>query len=283
MKIMVTGGAGFIGANLIRLLKRNGHTVTSIDNYDSGSISNHIEGIEYINEDILNIDKYENKYDVCFHLAALSRIQPSFKDPYKTFKINTEGTQKILDWALLNNTKVVYAGSSSKWHDPSTSPYATYKHLGEQICHLYRATYDLNVEICRFYNVYGPGEVLDSKWGAVIGIWRTQVSDKKPITIVGDGNQKRDFTHVFDIVNALYKVAITTKSHEDAWELGVGINYSINEVYNMFKKYTDIGCIYLEDQKGNYRETLRENNDTVEKLNWEPKDRLEGYIKSLYE
>ena len=116
--------------------------------------------------------------------------------------------------------------------------------------------------------------------GLVIGIWRNQVNNNQKITIVGDGNQRRDFTHVVDIVDALYKVGVGNEVHQDAWELGTGINYSVNEVYRMFlDKFED--CTYIPDQKGNYRETLRENNDTVDRLNWKPEDRLKDYINSL--
>ena len=92
----------------------------------------------------------------------------------------------------------------------------------------------MNIEIVRFYNVYGPYEILDGDWAAVIGIWRRQVRDNETITIVGDGEQRRDFTHVNDIVDGLYKVGIGNKKHKDAWELGSGVNFSINEVYQMF-------------------------------------------------
>ena len=153
--------------------------------------------------------------------------------------------------------------------------------MGEEIFKLYKNVYGLKVEICRFYNVYGPHEIVDGDWAAVIGIWRRQVRDNKPITIVGDGEQRRDFTHIDDIVDGLYKVGVNNEIHEDAWELGTGINYSINEVYQMFKSKFKVRYTSLPDQSGNYRETLRENNDALERLDWKPKDRLQDYIKSL--
>ncbi len=146
---------------------------------------------------------------------------------------------------------------------------------------MYRKVYGLNCEIARFYNVYGPNEVVDGDWAAVIGIWRRQVRDGEKITIVGDGEQRRDFTHVVDIVDGLYKIGMTDKSHDDAWELGTGINYSINEMYSMFKNKFGVDHILIPEQKGNYRSTLRENNDMIERLKWIPKDRLEDYIKTL--
>ena len=282
MKILVTGGAGFIGTNLIKRLLSEGHEVHSLDNYDSGLEDNHQIECNYINADIETIEYIEGKdFDLVYHLAALSRIQPSFENPTETFRVNVRGSEAVAEWAKHNNVKVVYAGSSSKWHDPTISPYAMYKYLGEEVFKLYRKTFDLNVEICRFYNVYGPNEIVDGDWAAVIGIWRNQVDKNIPITIVGDGEQRRDFTHVVDIVDALYKIGASDKKHEDAWELGTGVNYSVNEVYKMFQEKFGSECTYIPDQKGNYRVTLRENNDTVERLEWKPEDRLSEYIKSL--
>ena len=281
MNILVTGGAGFVGTNLIKRLLKEGHKVTSIDNYDSGTIENHQEGCFYHKCDVKKIKGFSSEYDIVYHLAGLSRIQPSFNNPTETFRVNTKGCLKIAEWAKKTNTKVVYTGSSSRWHNPFKSPYACFKHMGEEIFKLYKNVYGLKVEICRFYNVYGPHEIVDGDWAAVIGIWRRQVRDNKPITIVGDGEQRRDFTHIDDIVDGLYKVGVNNEIHEDAWELGTGINYSINEVYQMFKSKFKVGYTSLPDQSGNYRETLRENNDALERLDWKPKDRLQDYIKSL--
>ena len=146
---------------------------------------------------------------------------------------------------------------------------------------MYRITYGMDIEIARFYNVYGPREVVDGDWAAVIGIWRNQIKEGKPVTIVGDGEQRRDFTHVKDICDALYKIGVGNEKHEDAWELGTGINYSINEVYKMFKEKFGNHRTYIPDQPGNYRKTLRENDDSLNRLNWAPKDRLKEYINSL--
>lgn len=282
MKILVTGGAGFIGSNLVKKLIVENHNVFSIDNYDSGLKKNEHDGCQYIHADINNIKNIKEKsFDLIYHFAALSRIQPSFKNPLNTFKVNTEGTLSVLEFARENNSKVVYSGSSSRWHNPYKSPYACFKHLGEEIVKLYKEVYEVNAEICRFYNVYGPGEIVDGDWAAVIGLWRRQVRDGQPITIVGDGEQKRDFTHVDDIVDALYKIGISNQKHEDAWELGTGKNYSINEVYQMFYDRFNVDRIFLPDQKGNYRETLRENDDSLKILGWNPKDRLKKYIMNL--
>ena len=282
MKILVTGGVGFIGVNLIKKLVKEGHKVACLDNYSTGTKSNEIDGCEYHNYDIENITQLGGDFDMCFHLAGLSRIQPSFGNPTETFRVNLRGTEAVCEWARLNNIKVIYGGSSSKWHDPYQSPYAMYKHLGEEVCKMYRKTYNLDVNIARFYNVYGPHEIIDGPWAAVIGIWRRQIRDSEPITIVGDGNQRRDFTYVDDIAEGLIRISQYDGFHEDAWELGTGINYSMNEIYGMFKKLTGVRCVYLPEQHGNYRETLRENNDSLNKLSWSPTDKLSNYINSLF-
>ena len=288
MRILVTGGAGFIGINLIKRLVKEGHDVHSLDNYDSGKEENHIEGATYHNYDIEQITQWKNRNDarlnefnLCFHLAALSRIQPSFDNPSETFRVNTKGTEAVLDWAKQNKVKVIYAGSSSKWHDHTISPYATSKYLGEELCKMYKKSFNLDVEICRFYNVFGPHEIIKGDWAAVIGVWRNQVNKNENITIVGDGKQRRDFTHVDDIVDGLYKIGLSNTSLKDAWELGTGVNYSINEVYQMFKNKFHVECIYIPNQHGNYRETLRKNNKALDLLDWKPQDRLLYYINKL--
>lgn len=280
MKVLVTGGAGFIGSNLIKKLLNQGMIVDSLDDYSLGSIENEITGCTYHAGDISTIKNLDS-YDIIFHLAALSRIQPSFNNPSETYRVNTTGTQQVLEFARLTGAKVVYAGSSSKWHDPYQSPYAACKYMGEEVCKMYKKTYGMDIEIARFYNVYGPNEITTGDYAAVIGVWRRQVEEGEKITIVGDGEQRRDFTHVHDIVEALYRIGFKNEVHEDAWELGSGKNYSINEVYEMFKSKFGVESIYISDQSGNYRKTLRENNDALERLNWQPKDRLRDYINSL--
>jgi len=280
-KILVTGGAGFIGSNLIKELMLQNFDVVSLDNYSTGNSKNEIQGAKYINDDIENIEKLEDNFDLCFHLAAQSRVQPSFKDPKESFRVNVMGTLKVNEWAKKNGIKLVYSGSSSMHHDPSDSPYAMYKFLGEEVCKLYKKSFNVNVEIARFYNVYGPGESIDEKFGNVIGIWRSKISKGEPLTIVGDGNQRRDFIHVMDVIDGLIKIGLSKLSHDDAWELGTGVNYSINEVFGYFKNKFNIDSLYIPEQPGNYRETLRKNDDTLKLLNWEPKDRLKEHINQL--
>jgi len=289
MKILVTGGAGFIGSNLIKRLLNEGHEVHSLDNYTTGNTSNHltVEGFTaiYHKGDISEHGSFDwflaEDFDIIYHLAAQSRVQPSFDDPSETFTSNVLGTKRVCEYALKIGAKVVYAGSSSRHHNPATSPYAMYKYLGEGVCKLYKESFNLEVEICRFYNVYGPGEALDEVNGNVIGIWRSRINRGADIEIVGDGKQRRDFTHVEDIVDGLYKIGIKGIEHEDAWELGTGVNYSIIELAKMFQDKFNCEISYLEDQPGNYRATLCEDKDAMNILGWKPKDRLLYYINNL--
>ena len=281
MKILVTGGVGFIGTALIKKLLNEGYNVHSLDNYEVGLKENEVDGCNYHVGDIENIHLMDKDFDLIFHLAALSRIQPSFNNPTETFRVNTIGTQDVCEFARLSGAKVIYAGSSSRWHNPYQSPYAACKHMGEEACKMYKKTYGMDIEIVRFYNVYGPGEIVDGDWAAVVGKWRRQVKNGEPITIVGDGEQRRDFTYIDDIIDGLWKIGVKDIKHEDAWELGTGMNYSINEVYNWFKEKFGVESITLPNQSGNYRETMRENDDSLKQLNWKPTDQLKKYIFSL--
>lgn len=279
--ILITGGVGFIGSNLAQKLSAEGHNVISIDDYSFGKKENEIQNVRYINDDITNIALLTDSIDICYHLAAKARVQPSFEDPVDYFRVNVTGTMKVMEWAKENKVKVVYAGSSSKHFSPEDSPYAMYKFLGEQICKLYRKSYGIKAEIARFYNVYGPRENRDEKYGNVIGIWTTKAMKGDPLPIVGDGMQRRDFTHVNDIVDGLIKIGFSDISQEDGWELGTGNNYSVNELFNMFKLRFGSESVFIPDQPGNYKKTLRKNDDLLELLNWEPKDQLANHIKNL--
>jgi UDP-glucose 4-epimerase len=277
-KVLVTGGCGFIGYALTLELIKRGYDVDVIDNLSIGKEAKIPEGCNFLGGDIRGMDNQNDKpYTYIFHLAALSRIQPSFKNPTLTFSVNVDGTKKVVEYAYKNKCKLIYSGSSSRWHNPVLSPYAMTKHMGEEWIKLFKEVYGLNAEIARFYNVYGPGELVTSDMSAVIGIWRNSISKGETIKIHGDGEQRRDFTHIHDIVDGLIRIAESDETHEDAWELGTGKNYSLNEVANMFGVLSE----YIDDVKGNYRVTLRENNDTIERLGWQPMDRLKEYIENL--
>ncbi len=282
MNIVITGGLGFIGINLTKRLLEDGHKIIVIDDYSIGKIENQIEGVRYLPMNVEQIEYIRgDEVDLCFHLAALSRIQPSFEAPSEFFRVNVSGTEAVCEWARKWGVKVVYSGSSSQWHDPFQSPYAMYKKLGEDVCKMYKKVFGTNIEIARFYNVYGPYEITEGKWAAVIGKWRGQIQNGEPITIVGDGEQRRDFTYVGDIVDGLIKIGFLDEKHDDAWELGTGFNYSLNEVAGFF--VSKFGCEIerVPNQSGNYRETKRENNDALDRLEWISKDVLKEYIQNL--
>jgi UDP-glucose 4-epimerase len=276
---LITGGAGFVGYALSSELLKRGYSVDVIDNLSIGSEAKISPFVKFLGGDIRAMDNVKDKsYDYIFHLAALSRIQPSFKNPNLTFSVNVDGTKQVVEYALRNKSKLIYSGSSSRHHNPMLSPYAMSKHMGEEWIKMFKGVYGLNAEIVRFYNVYGPGELVDSHMAAVIGLWRAAIKNEEPIKIHGDGEQRRDFTHIDDIVDGLIRIAENNEMHTDAWELGTGKNYSLNEVADMFG---DIKKEYVDDVKGNYRETLRINNDAIRRLGWQPTDKLKNYINSL--
>ena len=278
-KVLVTGGAGFVGNALTTELLKRGYGVDIIDNLSIGSEAKVHPFANFLGGDIRAMDNIKDTaYDYIFHLAALSRIQPSFQNPTLTFSINVDGTKQVVEYAYHNKCKLIYAGSSSRWHNPLLSPYALTKHMGEEWIKMFKGVYGLNAEIVRFYNVYGPGELVDSNMSAVIGLWRAAIKKNEPIIIHGDGEQRRDFTHINDIVDGLIRIAESDEKHEDAWELGTGCNYSINEVADMFG-YSN--KTYVDDVKGNYRETIRVNSDTIERLGWQPTDKLKSYIDEI--
>jgi len=281
-KVLVTGGCGFIGYALTLELIKRGYEVDVIDNLSIGKEAKIPEACNFLGGDIRAMDNIDDKpYLYIFHLAALSRIQPSFQNPNLTFSINVDGTKQVIEYVYHNKSKLIYAGSSSRHHNPILSPYAMSKHMGEEWIKMFKGVYGLNAEIVRFYNVYGPGELVDSHMAAVIGKWRSQIEKNYPISIVGDGEQRRDFTHIDDIVDGLIRIAESDEKHEDAWELGTGKNYSINEVADMFVKKFNCTKLNIFDQKGNYRETLRINNDAIERLGWQPTDKLKSYINEI--
>lgn len=280
MNVLVTGGCGFIGYALTKELLLRGYNVDVIDNLSIFREAKDVTelGANFLSRDVRAMENVPLKnYKYIFHLAALSRIQPSFINPRSTFSNNVEGTRQVVDYALKIHSKLIYAGSSSKHHNPELSPYAMSKYMGEEWIKMYKKCFGLNAEIARFYNVYGPGELVNSDMAAVIGLWRAAIQKGEPINIHGDGEQRRDFTHIDDIVDGLIRIAESNEQHEDAWELGTGKNYSINEVADMF----GVERKYVDDVKGNYRETIRVNNDATERLGWQPTDKLKQYINSL--
>lgn len=283
MNVLVTGGAGFIGTNLIKRLLTDGHNVISFDNYTSGSIYNHQAGAQYVNAVInpLPFLLAENKFDVCYHLAAMARIQPSFVHTTQYFHSNVALTQQVLQGAYDYGYKVIYAGSSSKYAGIYRSPYAHFKWIGEQLCQMYLDNFDISVNIARFYNVYGAHEITSGEQAALIGKWRGLIEQGEKLPIVGDGKQTRDFTHVDDIVDGLIALANYTGNTLD-FDLGRGVSYSINDVFDMFKqRYPHILSYTIDDMAGNYPQSLCVDYLAMHEIKWNPTRNLSDYIASL--
>jgi nucleoside-diphosphate-sugar epimerase len=277
MKVLVTGGAGFVGTNLIKQLLKEGHQVISVDNYYTGLKSNHQPGAQYVEFDIRNIDDYSSwgEFDIVYHLAAIARIQPSFKEPYDYFTTNANATFKIAKYCSEKNIPLVFAGSSSHWSGKFKNPYTFSKDVSEEIIQLFQKHYGLKASIARFYNVYGPHHLKEGGYCTVIGKWEKCIEEQKPLTIYGNGNKRRDFTHIDDIVSALILI-----NEKQAWgymfELGRGKNYSIKEIASMFQ--TDI--VYEDDKPGEADITLCTDTVAKEVLGWEAKLDISDYINN---
>ena len=279
MKILVTGGAGFIGTNLIKRLVEEGHEVVCLDNFSTGLRSNMIEGAQYVTMDLTELESqsawYLKKYDVVYHLAAIARIQPSFDNPVGYFEANAVVTVKLAKLCADSNTPLIYAGSSSHHSGLYSNPYTFSKSIGEETLHMFKYNYDLKFAIARFYNVYGPYQLTEGGYTTLIGRWINNIEKGLPCEIYGDGEQRRDFTHVDDIVDGLIKMN-TPLAYGKIFELGRGKNYSVNEVAEMF----DIDPIYKDPKPGEARNTLCESSLAKEILGWKPKKELVSYIKS---
>jgi UDP-glucose 4-epimerase len=285
MKALVTGGAGFVGTNLIKRLLKDGYKVVSLDNYHTGKKENEQEGCEYFNADIrdyVNFDYFMENPDVVFHLSALPRIQPSFEYPASTFENNVLATMNILEWVRTMKTEkripVIYAGSSSTHGGNYTNPYTFTKWQGEELCRMYSLVYQVRTTICRFYNVYGPHQLTEGDYCTVVGIFENQYKNNKPLTITDDGKQRRDFTHVEDIVDGLIKAADNINTLHTEYELGRGKNYSINEIADVFGDYPRE---YIDSRNGEMRETLCKDNNAKKYLGWNPTKDVTDYIKSI--
>ena len=276
MNIIVTGGAGFIGTNLCKKLIELGHKVISIDNYNTGKKENHIEGVEYLNMDVRNIYDYNwLQPDIIFHMAAIARIQPSFDNPKEYFTTNANGTLNIVNYCAKNNVPLIYAGSSSHHSGKFKNPYTFSKDVGEEIIHLYQEHYDLKASIVRFYNVYGPYQLTEGGYTTLIGRWLNNIENGIECEIYGDGKQRRDFTHVDDIINALMLIQ-EKQAYGHNFELGRGKNYSVNEVAQIL----GINPTYKPAKPGEAKNTLNTDRLAIDMLGWEPKINLEDYLST---
>jgi len=281
MNILVTGGAGFIGTNLIKELVKDGlHNVVSIDNYSTGKEENEQEGCVYHNVDIrdaVDFDFFMDSPDVIYHLAALPRIQPSFEFPALTMEIGMLGTMNILEWARNKECKVIYAGSSSVHSGHYSNPYTFSKVMGDELCMAYKQMFGVDTKICRFYNVYGPHQLTEGEYCTVIGVFEKQYKEGVDLTITGDGFQRRDFTHIDDIVEGLILTSESEEFDLDIVELGRGHNHSINELAEMF----GCGHTYIPERPGEAKITLCDTSEALIKIGYKPKVNIEDYVKDI--
>ena len=234
MKLLVTGGTGFVGYNLCKKLIGDGHEVISIDNYSTGKEVNEVDGVTYYHSDIaygINKTILEG-IEAVIHLAASARIQPSFCDPILYARNNVIGTFYVCELCKELEIPLVFAGTSSHHSGKYKNPYTFTKDLSEETIHLYQKIFNLKASIARFYNVYGP-HLLEEDNATLIGIWDKAHREGNPFYIYGDGSKRRDFTHVEAIVDELILI-IKKQVWGEIFELGRGNNFSVKEIAEMY-------------------------------------------------
>jgi UDP-glucose 4-epimerase len=275
--ILVTGGMGFIGFNLIKRLIRNNYKVISIDNLSRGSDKNRVLGCEYIINDVNHIKNIKlPKIDVIIHLSAFARIQPSFSDPEGYWRNNCEASFNLINYASNNKIPIIYSGTSSHYAGRFSNPYTFTKDIVEDVIELYRIHYGLKSTIVRFYNVYGPGECVDEN-ATLIGRWKKNYLENLPLVIYGDGSKTRDFTHVDDIVDALLKI-IEKDAFGYVFELGRNKSHSVKEIFELFE-YNKVE--YKQDRDGENLNSICMNDTANKILDWHPFRDIEDYIKFI--
>ena len=296
LRSVVTGGAGFIGSNLVDHLVRVGHKVIVLDNFVSGKKSNlthhkkkdvKIKRIDISKEK--NLEKYFNRVDYVFHLAGLAEIIPSIKNPKKYFNVNVLGTLKVLEAAKKAKVKkLIYAASSSCYGSPKNfptsekekidikHPYGLTKFLGEQLVIKYATNFEMPNISFRFFNVYGPRLNMSGQYSAVFGNFLKQKRSNKPLTIVGSGKQTRDFIHVEDLINAFIKV-IKSRLVNKIYNLGSGKEVSINKIASLFGGKKTFIPKRLREPKRSLANISKIKKD----INWKPKISIQEGIKRL--
>jgi len=299
MKYLVTGGAGFIGSNIVDALIDDGHEVVCVDNESAESNSQFYWNDKADNYPVdINdfcslswIFKHE-KPDIVFHLAAEARIQPTINEPQKACLTNFVGTCNVLQASRENGVKrLVYSSTSSAYglkNDPPLkedmvkdclNPYSVSKTGGEELCKVYNNIYNLETIILRYFNVYGDREPTKGHYAPVIGLFLKQKTQGRALTIVGDGKQTRDFTHVSDVVKANLMASHTTNEEAlgEIINIGTGVNKSILNIAKM------IGgeIVYIPKRQGEAQHTLADISKAERLLLWKPKIELKNYLKQL--
>ncbi|MEY4747073.1 MAG: hypothetical protein RLZZ416_122 [Candidatus Parcubacteria bacterium] len=274
--ILVTGGAGFIGTHLCRRLVKDGHKVVSLDNYFAGSKTNHVPGVEYREghtKDTLSL--VPERADIIYHLGEYSRVEISLTEPEVVWNLNIAGTFGVLEYWRKHKNKLIYAGSSTKFGDGGLgrdqSPYAWTKAANTELVRNYGTWFSLPHAITYFYNVYGPGERA-GRYGTVIEIFRQKFLKGEPLQVVTPGTQKRNFTHVDDIVDGLLLVG--EKGEGDEFGLGHHKEYSILELAKMFGETVEM----LPERPGN-RMGATIDTTKAEAIGWKPRRSLEDYVR----
>ncbi len=292
---MVTGGAGFIGSNLVERLVTKGDEVTIIDNFSTGRIENlkHIQNsIEIIDCDLSDLKNLKNiirDKQLVFHLAALADIVPSIQNPKQYFDANVTATLNLLQACVGQNiSKFIYAASSSCYGIPkiyptpetakinTEYPYALTKRLGEELVLHWANVYNIPSISLRLFNVYGPRSRTSGTYGAVFGVFLAQKLAKEPFTVVGDGTQTRDFTFVSDVVEAMI-VAAHSKIKNEVFNVGSGKTISINQIVKLLEG----NFVYIPERPGEPKVTFANIEKIREQLNWSPKISIEKGISTL--
>ena len=292
--ILVTGGAGFIGTNLIKRLIKDGNKVVSVDNYSSGKRKNHVKGCLYLNVTTENLNYSLNffreeiyrhflektyDFDLIFHLGEYSKIVPSFKEPEKVFEYNIEGSIEVIKYCTKNNIPLIYSSSSTCLAEEGEnhSPYTFSKSFITKLIKNYGKWYGLKYNICYFYNVYGDKmDTCNDGYESVISIFEKQWRKRENLTICGDGKQKRDFTDVRDIVDGLIEVSKNINNEE--YQLGSGEEFTILELAYMF----DTVIEFVNERPGDRKRSLADVENTKSKLeNWKPKYHLKDFIERI--
>jgi UDP-glucose 4-epimerase len=280
--ILVTGGAGFIGSHLCeRLVQMGGSEVWSIDNYSTGSVANHIDGVNYLEGNVADISQIVNfKPDTIFHLGEYSRVEQSFEDIEKVWRYNKDGIFSIAQFSRRTGAKLIYAGSSTKYGDGglgrNQSPYAWIKASNTEFIKNFGEWYDIPYAIVYFYNVYGKREISVGKYATLIALFMDKTIAKLPLTVVSPGTQKRNFTHIDDVIDGILLVG--EKGYGDEYGIGSTESYSIIDIARMFKNE----IVFVPERRGN-RMTAEVITAKTEALGWQAKKSISDYIKNFIE